>query len=151
SNPAVALPGGKGQKKIVKPGGFGPHPWLQREAEDLAQETWAKVAQKIDQFDAARGTFFGFLKFWGGLVLLHYYARIRARLFFEALLSEIRSFYPEIEEEREILDLIAETNWDDEPKDPLSECVREIFHIAYGGDVPTHQSVAWSFVDVLHW
>lgn len=92
------------------------------DAEDVAQETWIEVWKKLPAYDPAKGSFFTWIRYWAGLKLLRHYKELKDWRRIHVLISELRSRYPDLDEEEEIADIIdrltiAEVQPDEPEKD----------------------------------
>ena len=104
------------------------------DAEEIAQQTWVQLTERLGDFDPARGGFIAFALHWAGIVLRRYYApRLEPAANEDALASATVAFVEEVED--------AER----------ADLLRRLLAIVFSGTPPAHQLVAFGFCKLLGW
>ena len=124
------------------------------DAQDLVQETWLQVWQKLPTYDPDRASFVTFVKYWASVLLLRAYDRRDRRRGVEVLVHDLIRHNPDLTGEEgvgDILDrLTSHTTPSAEPVQ-LAEVYAELLHATFGSPSPPHQLIAFGFIKALGW
>ena len=126
-----------------------------QDAEEIAQECWIKVWQKMETYDANRASFRTFLRFWAGIKMLQFYSTQNAQRKVLKLFSDLTARFPDLEEEKEIEEVLAQLGVHSEPA-RLADADRleqfgKLLRIIFSGRNPPHQAIAFGFCKLLEW
>src|SRR6266853_3115882 len=89
--------------------------------QDLCQETWAKLIEKLSQLDPAKGCFVQFWRYWARIKLLQFWKKEADYRRFFMDLAELRDLFPGIENEDELTALVGEFPIASDLDEPLSD------------------------------
>jgi RNA polymerase sigma factor (sigma-70 family) len=103
--------------------------------QDLTQEIWLQVWQKLSTYDPSRASFVAFVKYWAGVMLLRAYERRDRRRAVEVLVPE--------HTERQAPES-SETS-------SLAAVYHELLAATFSSSSPPHQLVAFGFIKCLGW
>jgi RNA polymerase sigma factor (sigma-70 family) len=124
------------------------------DAQDLAQDTWLQVWQKLPTYDPARASFVTFAKYWASVLLLRAYDRRDRRRGVEVLVRDLIRHNLDLTGEEgvgDILDrLTARAAHAAEP-DQLVEVYGELLRATFASPSPPHQLIAFGFIKALGW
>lgn len=118
------------------------------DAEDIAQEMWVRLWQRMPTYDRARACFQAFVKYWAGIRLLRYYDAKGNRRRAEILFSELAGRFTELEREEELTEVIQRlTAQAVQPavSEVPSEAYEELLRVTFGGSSPPHQLISFGF------
>lgn len=132
------------------------------DTQELAQQTWLTVWQKLSTYNRTRGSLHSFVKYWAGITLLRYYYACGRRRTVELLFSELTTRFPELEQEEELDEVVAglTTYFDlsaeeelllNEDKGDLAVAYEELLTLTFNDSSPPHQLIAFGFVKLLAW
>ncbi len=114
--------------------------------EDIEQETWSKISQIICDYDPKRGSFYSFIRYWAGIMVL----RVNSKIFKwwkEQLFSE----FPDEGESENGEESIDRKNFkpsDTSPEYFLEKCEKFLKITFKCGGLP-HQLIAFGFNKLL--
>ena len=132
------------------------------DAQDIAQDTWEILQQKMPLYDPARGPFRPFALYWAHIMLVRYYSARGVRRKVEMLFSELRARYPDLEREEEIGEAVARLTGQHtasveeemlyaEEATMLAEAYDELLRLTFDGPSPPHQLLAFGLCKLLEW
>jgi RNA polymerase sigma factor (sigma-70 family) len=132
------------------------------DTQELAQQTWLLVWQKLPQYDRTRGSLHSFIRYWAGITLLRYYHACGRRHAVETLFSELTARFPDLKQEEELGEVMAalakhftssaeEKLLVDEDIAALALVYKELLSLAFHSSSPPHQLIAFGFVKLLAW
>ena len=131
------------------------------DAQDIAQNTWEAIHQKLALYDPARGSLRAFVRYWAKIMLLRYYDARGARRKVEVLFSELRARYPDLEEEDlgELVDRLPKQSHPSVEEEVISaedamrlaQACDQLLRITFDGPSPPHQLPAFGFCKLLEW
>lgn len=124
---------------------------VKREVDDIAQEAWRHVFERIDRFDDRRGPFIAFLKHWAQIATLRWLRDQRAHLaetYLMSDLSEDRSGWSTDELTRQPV-----RSWLENPEEKFSvyQQYMKLLDLTFATPSPPHQLLAFAFCKVLSW
>ena len=131
------------------------------DAQDIAQETWETINQKLPFYDPALGSFRAFALRWASIMLVRYYSTRAARRRVEVLFSELGARYPDLKDE-DLGELVGRITKQSHPSVEeeiisvedavrLAEAYDELLRITFEGPSPPHQLLAFGFCKLLGW
>jgi DNA-directed RNA polymerase specialized sigma24 family protein len=122
---------------------------------DVVQDAWVEVWRKISIYDPARGEFPMFVRYWAGIALLRHCSKTAGRNKVLSLLEDLRRWFPEIDEEEEIADLLSSGPLPTEPSfnDPeeVAELYEKMLKKLLDGTSPPHEVIAFGLCKLLFW
>jgi RNA polymerase sigma factor (sigma-70 family) len=136
------------------------------DAQDLAQETWLKLSQKMPTYDPTRASPCTFAKYWASIMLLRYYDRRGAHRKVEVFLEDLQRRFPDLEHEQELADMVARLagyatdsvensailrEQEAEAERKRVEIYEELLHLTFNGSSPPHQLICFGFRSPLEW
>jgi RNA polymerase sigma factor (sigma-70 family) len=124
------------------------------DAQDVSQDTWAAVWEKLPTYDAQRSSFVTFVKYWAGIMLLRAYARRDRRRGVEMLARGLLKFMPELEDAEgtsDILERLAARTEPESEAEQLTDVYAELLRATFASASPPHQLVVFGFVKCLGW
>jgi RNA polymerase sigma factor (sigma-70 family) len=124
------------------------------DAQDLTQETWLMVWQKLPTYDPARASFVTFVKYWAGVLLLRAYDRRDRRRGVEVLVRDLISHNPDLTGEEGVGDILERLITHAAPSDEadqLADVYAELLRATFASPSPPHQLIAFGFIKALGW
>jgi len=118
------------------------------DAEDIAQEAWVMVLDKIHQFDSSRGNFIAFLKYLAQITALRWNRSNPNLLTESTLITELEDIYPV---------WTRNVGWTfttgSNPEDWLSvqQQYMKLLRLIFQTTSPPHQLLAFAFCRILSW
>ncbi len=132
------------------------------DTQELAQQTWLAVWQKLPTYHQVRRNFRSFAKYWASIMLLRYYEACGRQRRMELLCSELVARFPDLEREEEIGEVIArltahanrsaeEELLVNENEMDLAAVYKDLLLLTFNGSSPPHQLLAFGFAKLLAW
>ena len=124
------------------------------DAQDVVQDTWLQVWQKLATYDPARASFITFVKYWASVLLLRAYNRRDLRRGVEVLVNDLIARSPDIAEAEgvgDILERLAGPAESHTESSQLAEVYAELLYATFTGPSPPHQLIAFGFIKCLGW
>jgi DNA-directed RNA polymerase specialized sigma24 family protein len=124
------------------------------DADDIAQQLWMTVLDKIDQFDPQRANFAGFLKYRASIAALRWFHERNNVLGRAMLFSEMESRYGESPKEPEIVEaaIAAQRNIETpEQRIETTERYSELLRATFATPSPPHQLISFGYCKLLEW
>ena len=133
------------------------------DTQELAQQTWLTVWQKLTTYDRTRGSLQSFVKYWAGITLLRYYKACSRRRTVETLFAELTTRFPDLEQEEGLDEVVAgltTAHFDlsaeeelllDEAEGERAVAYHELLSLTLNDSSPPHQLIAFGFVKLLGW
>ncbi len=124
------------------------------DAQDLAQETWLQVWQKLPTYDPDRASFVTFVKYWASVLLLRAYDRRDRRRGVEVLVRDLIRHNPDLAGEGEVGDILDRLTTPAGPADDpdqLADVYSELLRATFASPSPPHQLIAFGFIKALGW
>jgi RNA polymerase sigma factor (sigma-70 family) len=125
-----------------------------QDADDVSQQTWIRVWEKLSTYDPSRASFHTFVRYWAGIMLLRHYDALKRRRGVEALVTELCSRFPDLAKEQDMAAVIERlTRRTIEPPEPDApvEVYAELLRMTFAGASPPHQLIAFGFSKVSGW
>src|SRR5205823_8548845 len=124
------------------------------DAQDVVQETWLQVWQKLPTYDPDRASFATFVKYWASVLLLRAYDRRDRRRGVEVLVRDLVRHNPDLTEEEGVGDILDRLTTPAAPSvDPeqLTDMYAELLRATFASASPPHQLIAFGFIKALGW
>jgi RNA polymerase sigma factor (sigma-70 family) len=124
------------------------------DAQDLTQETWLQVWQKLPTYDPDRASFVTFVKYWASVLLLRAYDRRDRRRGVEVLVQDLIRHNPDLTDEEGVGDILDRLTTPAAPADDphqLAEVYAELLRATFASPSPPHQLLAFGFIKALGW
>jgi RNA polymerase sigma factor (sigma-70 family) len=122
---------------------------------DLVQETWMQLWNRIPKYDPAKGNFAAFAKYWAGIMLLRYYDQRQNRPQVMQLFSELAPEQETFRRDELAEEIVARAGSsltaDVQASLELSETYRAFLFQTFSSGAPPHQLVAFGFCKLLEW
>lgn len=123
-----------------------------QDADDIAQNVWIQIFEKIKTYNIAYSKFYNFLSFRAVYEILKFYKNNYVKLF--VLFSRLMKRFPELEDEKELLDLLAKSQTIQTSFDHLTikaDIYEELLTITFRSNSPPHQIIVFGFSKLLEW
>jgi RNA polymerase sigma factor (sigma-70 family) len=124
------------------------------DAQDVAQDTWVQVWQKLPTYDPARASFVTFVKYWASVLLLRTYDRRDRRRGVEVLVRDLVRHTPDLADEAGVSDILDRVSVQAEPSaepEQLLAVYGELLRAMLASPSPPHQLLAFGFIKALGW
>lgn len=123
--------------------------------QDVVQDAWVAVWRKISIYDPARGEFAMFVRYWAGFALLRHCSKTAGRNKVLSLLEDLRRWFPNIDDEEEVADILASDPLPTEPSfnnpEEVAELYENMLKKLLDGTSPPHEVIAFGFCKLLFW
>jgi DNA-directed RNA polymerase specialized sigma24 family protein len=123
------------------------------DADDIAQETWKILLEKLAQFDPARGNFSSFAKYWATIALLRWYDQPDSSGRAAVLFSELVERYPNASADSDASRIIdaarARINRSVENDLQERETFIDLLNRTFGSSSAPHQLLVFGFCKLL--
>jgi len=124
---------------------------VKREIEDVAQEAWRRVFEKIDEFDHRRAPFVAFLKHCAQIAALRWHRAQRSHLCATYLMSDLSQDQSDWSVDEILVDAVR--SWRNNPEEEFAAQQRytRLLDVTFAVSNPPHQLLAFVFCKLLSW
>lgn len=124
------------------------------DAEDVEQQTWAEIWQKLATYDPRRAdSFVSFVKYWAGIMVLRWFDSNRTTRAMEITFSSLLQHYPEMADDDDVTRILERAREKDNPEEERKslswETCQALEKVAFESPFPPHHILAFGFCVLL--
>lgn len=124
------------------------------DVDDVAQEAWQLIWEKLPAFNPVRSPFAAYARYWAGVAVMRYGDRKSSGPETELAVSQLASRFPEILEEEgteAVLDRIAARRTELVAPEDYSDLYTELLRLTLASQSPPHQLIAFGYSKMAGW